>query len=222
MSSRPARRQRAIAEIGEPTNQKSHFIIFYTLIFTIAGMVWSASYLQGVQPLEWSVIPFTFFIANLIEYCIHRWPLHRRYRITGFMLSKHMIHHNYFDENEYTLKKYADYVALVFPAIVLNAFTGFVVLPIACLLFLIAEKNTALLFIASVMGYYLLMQLIHVATHTDEKHWINSIPGFKYLWRHHHIHHHHSEMLRANYNFIIPVSDWLFRTSKKNLGAAPF
>ena len=211
------RRQKAIAELGEPTTAGSHYVIFYTIVFCVGGMILPALYLNDVRPIEWLTIPLTFFIANLIEYGIHRWPMHRRYPGADFMLKLHMIHHNYFDEVEYRLKKYPDYVALVFPPIVLNLLTILVVLPIAYVALLVAGKNTALLFIASVMGYYLLMQLIHVAAHTDESHWVNSIPGLRYLWTHHFIHHHHSEMVRANYNFIIPVSDWIFRTSKMKM-----
>jgi hypothetical protein len=212
-----SRREKAIAELGEPTTLGSHWVIFYTAIFCVGGMILPSLYLQDVRPFEWLAIPFTFFIANLIEYGVHRWPMHRNLPGAEFMLRLHMIHHNYFDEHEYRLRKYPDYVALVFPAIVLNLLTLFVVLPIAYLVFLTVGKNAALLFIATVMGYYLLMQLIHVATHTDESHWINSIPGIEYLWRHHYIHHHHSEMAHANYNFIIPVSDWIFGTNRQEL-----
>lgn len=213
----PSRREKAIAALGEPTTLGSHWVIFYTLIFCIGGMIWSSLYLQDVRPYEWLMIPFTFLLANLIEYGVHRWPMHKSLPGAAFMLRLHMIHHNYFDENEYRLKSYPDYVALVFPAIVLNLLTLTLVIPIAYLVFLVAGKNAALLFIASVMGYYLLMQLIHVATHTDESHWVNSIPGIRYLWRHHFVHHHHSEMVRANYNFIVPVSDWIFGTNKQEV-----
>src|SRR5258706_544070 len=136
-----SRRQKAVAELGEPTTRGSHYVIFYTIIFCVGGMILPSLYLHDVRPLEWLIIPFTFFISNLIEYGVHRWPMHRRLPMADFMLKLHMIHHNYFDENEYRLKSYPDYVALVFPPIVLNILTVFVVLPIAYLLFQVAGRN---------------------------------------------------------------------------------
>ncbi len=211
------RRQKAIENFGEPTTARSNLIVLYTLGFCVTGIMVPSFYMQHIQPLEWFMIPFTFFISNLVEYGLHRWPMHKRYKYTGFILRNHMIHHNYFDENEYTIKQYPDFVFAVFPAIVLNILTVFIVLPMAHLFFLIAGNNAALLFIASVMAYYLLMEFIHTAAHTDENHWVNAFPGMKYLRRHHYIHHHHDEMTRANYNFIIPVADWIFGTHKMEL-----
>lgn len=208
------RRDKAIARIGVPTKSKSTFIIVYTLVFCVLGLILSIYFLDAVQPLEWLIIPVTFVVANVVEYLIHRFPMHHKYPGAAFMCELHMEHHNYFSEKEYSIEKYEDFYPLIFPAFILNSMTLFIVLPIGYVLFIFLGMNVALLFSATVMVYYILMQVFHSATHTKREHWVNSIPGLGYLWNHHFIHHDFTDSFRHNFNFILPIADFIFRTKK--------
>jgi sterol desaturase/sphingolipid hydroxylase (fatty acid hydroxylase superfamily) len=106
---------------------------------------------------------------------------------------------------------------VVFPPVVLNMLTLLITLPLAYVASLIGGKNVALLFIATVMAYYLLMQILHVFAHTAKDHWIHRLPGIDFLRIHHSIHHNHDYMTRCNFNFLIPLSDWVLGTEKIHL-----
>jgi len=208
------RRQRAIREVGEPSIRGCLYNVLYTVIFCAVGIGAAILLMRDVTTSEWLSILPTFLVANLVEYGIHRWPMHRNIGPMAFMLKLHMVHHNYFDENEFSVATFEDYEMVVFPPFVLNMLSLAVTLPLAGIAYLVAGMNVAMIFIATVMGYYLLMQLLHVFAHIPKGHLVHRIPGVDYIRNHHCIHHDHSEMANANFNFIIPISDWLFGTSR--------
>jgi hypothetical protein len=213
----PTSRQRAIAHFGQPSAFGTAYHVIYTLIVCSAGM--SLPFLLGhdVSALAWLAILPTFLLANFVEYAIHRWLMHRNVKPLVYMLTAHMIHHNYFDERQYYLERVADYQMVVFPPLILNLLVIAVVLPLAAVTWLVAGENVALVFVATVMAYYLLMQVLHVLAHTDEKSAIHRIGWIDYIRNHHRIHHIHSEMAQWNFNFIVPLSDWTLGTSKVRL-----
>jgi hypothetical protein len=185
----------------------SYYHVFYTAVFCLAGIIIPFYLIERLTPIDLLLIPATFVVANALEYVIHRWPMHHRYPHIEFMFDLHMIHHRYFFEENYRIDSFADYSMIVFPPLVLNML-AFVLCPIlAAPIWLLLGKDAALIFFASVMAYYLLMQIIHVATHLPEDHWIVKIPGIQYLWTHHIIHHSRNKMTRVNFNFIVPLTD---------------
>ena len=170
-------------------------------------------FLVDPRPIDFLVIPAAFIVANFVEYIIHRWPLHHKYTGLEFMLDLHMLHHDYFDETTYSIDRYEDFGMIVFPPIVLNML-AMVVTPAFCaVVWLLLGRNMALLFYATVMGYYILMQLLHVLTHLPESHSMAHLPGIRYLWIHHNIHHTRNRMVKVNFNFIVPIADIVFGTS---------
>lgn len=202
-----------IRRLPVPARWVSDWHIGYTLVFCIAGMIVPLLFLSSPKPNEFLIIPIAFLVANFVEYVIHRWPLHHKYKGLEFMLDLHMLHHDYFDETTYQIDRYEDFGMVVFPPIVLNMLAAVVAPAFCAVVWLLLGMNMALLFYATVMGYYLLMQILHVVTHLPEGHWIANLPGMRYLWVHHKIHHTRNRMIKVNFNFIVPIADVLFGTS---------
>ena len=204
---------RCIRRLPVPPRRVSDWHIGYTLVFCVAGMIVPSLFIADPRPADFLVIPAAFIVANFVEYIIHRWPLHRKYKGLEFMLDLHMLHHDYFDETTYQIDCYEDFGMIVFPPIVLNML-ALVVTPAFCAVaWWLFGRNAALLFYATVMGYYMLMQLLHVLTHLPAGHWIANLPGIHYLWVHHKIHHTRNRMVKVNFNFIVPIADIVFGTS---------
>ena len=195
----------------------SYFHVVYTLIFCVGGMAIALIYTTNIQPIELLMIPVSFVLANFVEYFIHRWPMHRKYPGAEVMLRLHMVHHNYFYEDTYQINGFRDYAMIVFPPIVLNILAFGLAPLIAAGILWFFGKNAALLFYASVLGYYLLMQLIHVLCHLDQRNKVVSFPGIRYLWNHHNIHHTKRCMTKVNFNFIVPLADIVVGTSASSL-----
>jgi hypothetical protein len=191
----------------------SYWHVVYTACFCIAGILVPLLFLRNLQPAELLVIPVTFVFANIVEYVIHRWPMHRRYPYAGFMLDLHMLHHRYFFEENYRIDSFLDYGMIVFPPIVLNILAFGVCPPIAAAAWWSIGQNAAFLFLATVLAYYLAMQIIHVSTHVRENHWLLRLPGIRYLWDHHQIHHTRRYMSKTNFNFIVPLTDLMVGTA---------
>src|SRR5437588_4628520 len=104
----PSKRPRAIADAGAPTARGSVYHILYTLVVCGAGISLLWLFAQDLATTDLLVIVPTFFIANLVEYAVHRWLMHRHVRVLVAMLKLHMVHHNYFAENDYYLRQFID------------------------------------------------------------------------------------------------------------------
>ena len=195
----------------------SYFHVVYTLVFCVVGMSIALYYTNNLRPIEVLIIPVAFVLANFVEYFIHRWPMHRKYPGAEVMLRLHMVHHNYFYEDTYRINGFRDYAMIVFPPIVLNILAFGLAPLIAAGIWWLLGRNAALLFYASVLGYYLLMQLIHVLCHLDPQNKAARIPGIRYLWSHHNVHHTKRCMAKVNFNFIVPLADIVMRTNAKNI-----
>lgn len=209
-----SRRERPLT----PPRWHSYYHVTYTLVFCVIGILVPVIYLRDMRPIELLIIPITFAVANFVEYGIHRWPMHRKYPGSEVMLRLHMVHHNYFYEDTYRIEGFNDYAMIVFPPVVLNILAFGLAPILAVATWSLLGMNSALLFYASVMGYYLLMQLIHVLCHVDERSGIAELPGIRYLWVHHKIHHSKRCMTKVNFNFIVPLADLVIGTSTQDEG----
>lgn len=208
-----ARERNARERPATPELWRAWWHVLYTLTFCVGGIVLCVAQLEAVQPIEWAIIPVSFVVANFVEYAVHRWPMHRRYKGAEAMLTLHLVHHNYFYEDTYRIEGFRDYAMIVFPPMVLNALAVGLAPVLALAAWWMFGLNTALMFYASVLGYYLLMQLIHVLCHVDPANPVLALPGLRYLWTHHKIHHTKSLMAKANFNFIVPLADLCLGTS---------
>lgn len=193
--------------------------VLYTLAFCTGGIALCANNLEAVRAVEWLIVPASFVAANFVEYAVHRWPMHRRYKSAEAMLTLHLVHHNYFYEDTYRIEGFRDYAMIVFPPIVLNALALGLSPLLAFGVWYLFGMNSALIFYASVLVYYLLMQLIHVLCHVDPANPVLAFPGLRYLWIHHKIHHTKSLMTKANFNFIVPLADLVIGTSVQDENA---
>ena len=168
LNSNPTAPLRVEGRPATPPLWVSYYHVGYTAVFCLAGMIVPALFIEKLQPAELLMIPVTFVIANFIEYVIHRWPMHRRYPLAGFMMDLHMLHHRYFFEENYRIDSFADFGLIVFPPAVLNILAFGVCPGFFAAAWWLFGLNSALIFFATVMGYYLMMQVIHVATHVRE------------------------------------------------------
>ena len=196
---------------------QSYWHVLYTLIVCGAGILVPLSLLNHFGIIEACIVPISFVVANFAEYYVHRWPMHQRMPGGKALLKLHMVHHNYFYEDTYQINDFRDYAMIVFPPIVLNV-VAFVLAPIFALITdALLGRDAALVFYASVFGYYLLMQLIHVLTHVNPEHWVARLPGIHFLWNHHYLHHNKRYMDKINFNFIVPLADIAMGTSVQSL-----
>jgi hypothetical protein len=206
------REQYRAAEIGPRYSGVGHLLLTSTV--SLAALALALSKLSGVRAAEWAAIPAAFLIANIGEYLGHRFVMHRPRRGLRLVYQRHTEqHHHFYTHDAMDADSTRDWQMVLFPPIMLVFFLGGMALPIAALLFLLISKNVALLFGATVIGYFLSYEWLHLSYHLPEDAWIARLPPIRALRRHHTAHHDLALMGKWNFNITFPISDQLFGTS---------
>ncbi len=205
------RRRYRAKEIGPRYSGLAH--LAFTTLACLGAIALCLSRLEAVQAWEWLSVPFSFLLANFVEYAGHRGPMHHRWRGLGLIHKRHAgFHHSFFTREHMALEGRRDFKVVLFPPLLLLFFFGGFALPIGLLLALATTANVAWLFAATSIAYFLNYELLHLAYHSPENSWLDRLPGIASLRRHHA--HHHDPAFKSAYNFNItyPIADRLMGT----------
>ncbi len=226
-ASKVSRRQMAFredfrAKIGRLYHGWAHV----ALIYLIGGAtIWYAAR-QMAAPAWWEylVIPVAFLAANIFEWALHKYVMHRP--IPGFMgiYKRHTLaHHQFFTEHEYTIDNTRDFRIVFFPPYALMTFVALSLVPCLVLGWLGAPDAGWLLLITNT-ALYLNYEFFHFCCHVKDDRIIRHIPFVNTIRRHHAAHHNTSIMMERNFNLTYPIADWMFGTSdlKRGLGGHVF
>lgn len=176
------------------------------------------------DPVWWEflAIPVTFLYANFVEYRAHRGPMHRRPRFFPLIYERHTLnHHFFFTQEAMGLRDLRDFKAVLFPWFLIVFFISLFAVPVGILLYLLITPNTAFLFMATAVGYFLNYEWLHLAYHLPENSRFDYLPGLGLLKRHHQTHHNQELMNTYNFNITYPISDWMFRTTFRDSRTQP-
>jgi hypothetical protein len=204
--------------IGPHYSGRLHFA--FTIMVSLCVIGWSIALLDNVTAAEWLIVPLTFLYANAVEYLGHRGPMHHPTRGLRIIFTRHTLeHHRFFTDAQMQFGSSRDYKAVLFPPLLIVFFLGLFALPMGLLINFLATPNTALLFIATAIAYFLNYELLHFAYHTSQDSWTARIPFMSKLRRLHTLHHRQSLMQRYNFNITYPICDRIFGTLYKgNVG----
>jgi hypothetical protein len=190
------------------------------------ALVACALMLEDVRPLEWLTVPLALVYANLAEYLGHRFPMHRPYRGFGLVYKRHAgQHHRFFNHDSMPLGSRRDLRAVLFPPVLVLFFFGAFATPVWFALAWWVSKNVAWLFLASGVFYYVHYELLHLAYHLPDSHWLAQRSLVRKLRWLHQLHHDPRRMAHQNFNITWPMFDWVFGTLGRDdarvPGAAP-
>jgi hypothetical protein len=201
--------------IGPLYSGRLHFA--FTFMVSVCVIGWSIALLDNVTATEWLTVPLTFLYANAVEYLGHRGPMHHPTRGLRIIFTRHaQEHHRFFTDEKMQFGSSRDYKAVLFPPLLIVFFFGLFALPMGFLISLLATPNTALLFIATAIAYFLNYELLHFAYHTSQDSWAARIPFMARLRRLHTLHHRQSLMQHYNFNITYPICDRIFGTLYKD------
>ena len=195
------------------------------MIFAIGiGTIWyCVRQIQGPAWYEWLIVPFTLLFANLFEWWIHRFVMHRP--IKGFgnffmaIYTRHTLaHHQFFTDHEPTIDSHRDFRIVFFPPYALVTFMIISVLPTSGLVYVGLHDMGWMLMITNVF-MYLNYETFHYCCHVKDDRILKHIPFINTIRRHHIAHHNVHQMMERNFNLTYPFADWLFSTSDLNRGA---
>lgn len=197
--------------IGPRYSGALHFA--FTSLGSLAVIVLALWAVRAPTALELLTVPSTFLFANLVEYRGHRGPMHGRRRGLSLLFERHTRqHHRYFTHQAMSYEATRDFKMVLFPPVMLLFFLGAVAVPIGSLLFLVASRNVALLYVATAMGYFLTYEWLHFCHHLPPDGPLSRIGLLRRLRAHHQSHHDPALMNTWNFNITFPIADWIFGT----------
>lgn len=182
----------------------------------VTAIVAALTHVESLRAIELLVVPGAWLLANLVEYAVHRGPMHHLSPGLGRLYRRHTSqHHRYFSRELMAVDGHVDFRATIFPAWMSLFFVGLIGGPVALLTYLVLGLDLALLFYAALVFYYLVYEWTHLCAHMPEDSLLGRLPFVAHARSHHGLHHDPAKMRRANFNFAVPLGDWLFGTLEK-------
>jgi hypothetical protein len=120
------------------------------------------------------------------------------------------MHHNMFDDASMAYDSARDLKWIMLPSWGFAA-TVAVMSPLLGGLWLI-EPNLMWMYLLAQGSYYAVYELLHTASHLPQDHWLAQSRLVKAVSRHHRIHHDRRLMRKFNFNFALPLFDWICGT----------
>jgi hypothetical protein len=173
-------------------------------------------------PADWMLVPLFFICANFIEWCFHRYPMHRPMPIppgARFLYLNHtLIHHRAFLHDSMPVREYREFGLILMPwyTMLLVMTLG---LPVGLLVWWLFGQGMFGIFYCVALLYYLVYETLHALYHVDdatqrhlglkERRW------FQFLRAHHAHHHRLDRMSRVNFNVTFPLADLCLKTREQ-------
>ena len=210
-------------EYRENVNGWYNGFIHLGMIFSIGGIgiYYFSSHIEKIIWWEWLIIPITLIFANLFEWWIHKYVMHKPLNFPGAkaIYSRHTLqHHQFFTEHEMRFAGTHDWRVTLFPPYALAIFIAVLSAPAVIFLNLVISSNVGWLFIITTTSFYLLYEIMHFCCHVDDNIFVRNMPFINTIRRHHAAHHNKGIMMAQNMNLTFPFADWLFGTSDLNRG----
>jgi len=184
----------------------------------LAAIWYFARHIHQPAPLDWLIVPAGFMFANIFEWWIHRYVMHRP--VKGFMgiYKRHTLaHHQFFTDGEPTIDTAKDFRITFFPPYALVVFICMTAVG-AAVVNAVWSANAAWLLTCTTTAIYLNYELFHWCCHVKDDRFVKRIPFVNTIRRHHIAHHNQSIMMARNMNLTYPIADWLFGTSDLDRG----
>ncbi len=184
-----------------------------TSLGALAAIVLAASRVESPAPWEWLWVPATFGIANLVEFLMHRGPMHRPARFLGEIYKRHTLeHHQFYTHDAMAAESSKDFKMVLFPPAAIFLFLGVIGTPIGTILYFLASPNAGWFYFSTAVGYFLTYEWLHLSYHLPPESWVGRLSVVALLRRHHTAHHDPGLMSRWNFNITFPICDRLFGT----------
>ncbi len=205
-------REQYQSEISPLYNGLLHIGVMYAA--GIAALWFCATRLQGVG-WDWLIVIPTFFGGNVVEYCMHRYVMHRRIDVFALraIYERHTRqHHQYFSDLEPTIDTTREFRIVFFPWRVLMVL-GVAGTGLGALAAWLFNANAGYLLFMTMVAHYLVYETFHYCCHVHDNAFVRHMPFVNTIRRHHTAHHNMGIMMKYNMNLTFPISDWLFGTS---------
>ncbi len=169
----------------------------------------------GAPAWVWLAFPVFLLIANVFEWGIHRFLMHRPLQPRILYTNHALVHHSAFVGTVQEIRHVRDLSLVMMPWYTL-IFVFVLASPVAIVAAALAGPAMAGVFLVAAVTYFLLYELIHTLHHLTPaalaKIPLGTSGAVAALRRHHHHHHHVEHMAKVNFNVTFPLADFVLRT----------
>jgi hypothetical protein len=206
------------AHIGRHYNGWLHF--GFTSSAALAAIAVALAQVAAPSALELAIVPLAFVVANFGEYFGHRGPMHHPTRALGILFRRHARqHHRFYTAEAMPLESSRDLHMVLFPPAMIVFFLVLGAVPLSLLVRLLATANASWLFFATVMGYFLTYEWLHLAYHMPPDSAVGRLGVVRALRRLHSHHHDPALLQRYNFNITFPIADTVLGTRYRGAAA---
>ena len=180
---------------------------------------------RGASLAELSVVPVTFVYGNLVEYSVHRWPMHQsRWKPLRFLRRSHLgVHHRFYNFRHMMAACSDDWYFTLFPLAFYCFYFLVAAAPVALGLLPLLPRRAQLLAAATASFYLAWYEVVHSFHHRSLppplQAALERLPPMQAMREHHRLHHHWRLMRTHNFNITLPLWDAVLGT--RYTGAPP-
>lgn len=190
--------------------------VLLNLFLLLSPLLFALKKIERPSTFELLVLPLMLILGNIAVYFIHKYALHRPFKLFPYPYNVHSrMHHQFFTDKHIVYDGLRDFYILFFPPEVVISFV-FIYCPLTFILLAsFFSLNVAYLSIFGAAIYFLLYEIFHYISHLPKEHLILKIPICFFIREHHRIHHDPTLMRDYNFNIVFPFCDFLFKTLHK-------
>lgn len=207
---KPFSREAAVIPGWSLGKHLSRTAIIATGIAALGG--WLAA---GAAGWMWLLVPVFWLVANVFEWAMHRYPMHRPLAPRVLYTNHSLVHHRAFDGADQEIRSTHELSLVMMPWYTLLLVFA-MASPIAIAAGLVGGPALAGVFLLSAVAYFLLYELIHTLHHLTtaslQRSWWGRRRMLAGMRRHHHHHHQLDRMAKVNFNVTFAIADRLLGT----------
>jgi sterol desaturase/sphingolipid hydroxylase (fatty acid hydroxylase superfamily) len=215
---RPAAEQRFVRADHIPADYSPwrHMALTLALASTLAAV--GVALAVRARAADWLLLPGFWVIANLIEWLVHRNPMHRPLRPRIMYRNHAQLHHLAFTDGRMVIGPTRDLGLIMMPwYTMLGLFV--IASPIMVIAGVLRGPGLSGVFLLGAVAYFLFYEALHALYHLPDERLdragIGRLRAFRRLQAHHRHHHVLGRMAAVNFNVTFPLWDRLFGTLEK-------
>lgn len=170
------------------------------------------------RPVDWLLMPAFFVVANLLEWTVHRFPMHRPMPPRIMYKNHAMLHHIAFTDRNMPVGGARELGLVMMPWYTMIGL--FVVAsPVMVIAGVLRGPGLAGVFVLAAVLYFVSYETLHALYHLPDETLNRIVLGrlgvFRRMQAHHARHHVLRRMAEVNFNVTVPLMDWLLGTKER-------
>lgn len=199
-------REEILARVPRGYSPFLHLVI--PSILALAAVDAALSLVHGLRWWQAALVPVFAGVMNALEWHSHRGILQRHVRPLAGLYRHHLVHHQLHVRGDLAIRDPREIKLVLLPAAAILALFA-LAMPVALVFHFAGQRNLALLWTATAVGYVTVYEWLHLGWHLPEDGVAARLPVLRSLRRLHELHHEPRLMHRYNLNVTVPLWDWL-------------